>query len=191
MLSTSSRHTADSWSLPAILDINKASNLKSNYFLKSEKPNWYDITTVIIYFCLTMFVFLNDLPTKRDWLFFYSFGTHLTLYVFNYKSLRNFNIWIIWFIFSLFHVYMFYELQNVEHLQMFRGFSGHALQFTWILLLLFQLLRYISLKFQNQELVALSRSKTDLWEKRRITKVDAVCYFTYLATAILLDVATM
>lgn len=156
-----------------------------------DKLNWWDISTLILYFVLTFFVYYTDIPTRRDWLFGYSFGTHLFFYFFNYKSLRKMNVWLIWMVFSVVHLFYYFELYGKPELQVFRGFSGHALLFTWLLLIIFQVLRYISLTYQNQELVALSRSRTDIWDNRRITKIDTACFFAYFLLTLVLDVAFM
>jgi hypothetical protein len=156
-----------------------------------DKLNWWDILTLVLYFILTVFIYLTDISTRRDWLFGYSFGAHLFLYFFNYKSLRKLNVWLIWMLFGVVHLYFYYEFSNEPALQMFRGFAGHSLLFTWLLLIIFQVLRYISLTYQNQELVALSRSRTDLWDNRRITRIDATCFFAYFLITMILDVALM
>ncbi len=156
-----------------------------------DKLNWWDISTLILYSILTAFIYLTDIPTRSDWLFGYSFGTHLFLYFFNYKSLRKLNVWLVWMLFGIIHLYFYYELSNEPELQMFRGFAGHSLLFTWLLLIIFQVLRYISLINQNQELVALSKSRTDIWDNRRITKIDTICFFVYFILTIILDVAVM
>lgn len=154
-----------------------------------DKPSKWDLITILLYFGLTVFIFLTNISAKKDWVFAYSFGTHLFIYFFNYKSLRKLNIWLIWVLFSLVHLYLYHEFVNDQELQMFRGPAAHGLQFTWLLLILFQLLRFISAKIQNQELVAPSKSRTDIWDDRKITVVDVVLFVIYMV--IMLGLNTM
>ena len=69
------------------------------------------------------------------------------------------------------------------------GQAAHGLQFTWLLLILFQILRFISAKAQNQELVAPSKTTTDLWDDRRITFVDGALFAVYMVVMIVLNTA--
>ncbi len=152
-----------------------------------DKPDKWDLTTVLLYLGLTVFIFFTNISTKRDWIFTYSLGTHLFIYFFNYKSLRKPNIWLIWLLFSLVHLFLYYQFGNDPELQMFRGAAAHGLQFTWLLLILFQLLRFISAKIQNQELVAPSKSRTDIWDNRKVTVVDFVLFVIYMVTMLWLN----
>jgi len=152
-----------------------------------DKPSKWDLITLFIYLGLTVFIFFSDISAKKDLVFAYSFGTHLFIYFFNYKSLRKLNIWLIWFLISLVHLYLYRAFVNAPELQMFRGPAAHGLQFTWLLLILFQLLRFTSAKIQNQELVAPSRSRTDIWDNRRINFVDSILFVIYMVVMLWLD----
>ncbi|PTB97273.1 hypothetical protein C9994_03600 [Marivirga lumbricoides] len=156
-----------------------------------EKPSKWDLVTILLYIALTAFIYLTNIPSKVDWLFGYSFGTHLFLYFFNYKSLRKLNIWLIWIIFSLIHIYLYREYVDISSLQMFRGPAAHGLQFTWLLLILFQVLRLLSIKIQNRELVAPAKSRTDIWDNRKVTLVDFILFVIYFTIMLSLDLITM
>ncbi len=155
-----------------------------------DKPGKWDLITILLYLGLTAFIFLTRISTNMGWVFAYSIGKQFFIY-FNYKSLRKFNIWLIWFLFSLMHLYIYREFVNLPELQMPRGPAANGLQFTWLLLVLFQFLRFISAKIQNQELVAPSQTGRDIWDNRKITDVDGMLFFIYLVTMLLLNLTQL
>ena len=72
-------------------------------------------------------------------------------------------------------------LQNV------RGHSATGLRNTILLLLLFQVLRFISVSTQGQELVCPSKgSRTDLFDERKVTFIDFFLFVVYIGTSIIL-----
>ena len=160
------------------------------YFDKLTK--WEKIT-IISYLCLTgiliyFFLCINSDSSNRALLLFYTLGTQFFLYLLNYGSLRNLTVYLIWTMFSLGHLYLYYQLKDNPGLQNFRGHAATGLRNTIICLLLFQLLRVISIKTQKKELVAPSKgSRTDVHDGRRITIVDYVLFVVYLGTTIYLN----
>lgn len=161
-------------------------------FIYFEKLNWWDVLTIILYVALTYLIFwspsLFQLHNLKDWGIWYTAGTHLFLYFFNYKSLRKFNVWLIWLGIALLHVFIEYQFSSDPNFQLLRGSGIKGLKFTWFLLLLVQGFRYFSLKRYNIEYVALSKSSNDLWDDRRINRLDSICFLVYFPTAILINV---
>lgn len=86
-------------------------------------------------------------------------------------------------------MFAFFQLKDNPELQNPRGHSATGLRNTIILLLLFQILRIISLKIQKQELVAPTRgSATDLFDERKITFTDFFLFTIYFVATIILNV---
>ena len=158
-------------------------------FIYYGKLDKWDYSTIIIYLILTIFIYERPegFPYMKEWVMGYSIMSPLLLYGLNYKSMRKFNVWLVWFGFSLVHLVMYSHFSNDMNLQFMRGSAANGLQFTWVLLLLFQFNRFVSLKIQNKEVVSLSRGgTTDLWDNRKITFVDGVLFFLYYFTTIFL-----
>jgi hypothetical protein len=89
---------------------------------------------------------------------------------------------------ALAHLLLYFQLKDNPELQNVRGHAATGLRNTIILLLLYQVLRIISVNTQKQELVAPTRGgTTDIFEGRRITFIDFVLFTVYFATAIILN----
>lgn len=72
-------------------------------------------------------------------------------------------------------------------LQNAQGHSATGFRNTILLLLLFQVLRFISAKTQGQELVCPSKgSRTDIFDERKATFIDFVLFVIYIGTFIIL-----
>lgn len=94
----------------------------STYYF--ERLNPFDKWTLGLYMLLTLglsFYFVNELnvDTKADAVFMYGLGSHLTLYMFCYKSLRNLTVFAIWILFGLLHLWAYFNLKDDIALQMF------------------------------------------------------------------------
>ncbi|KYG76575.1 hypothetical protein AWN68_05970 [Roseivirga echinicomitans] len=161
-------------------------------FIYFEKLDWWDFITITCYSTLTSLIFWQqDLFTNvKDWGLGYTIGTHLCLYFFNYKSMRKMNVWLIWFAISFIHLYIYIEFSSNAEFQFVRGNGISGLKYTWVLLLLYQLFRYYSLKLMNVEFAALSRSQDALWDERRLNRFDLVCFLIYFPTVILINMLT-
>jgi hypothetical protein len=77
-------------------------------------------------------------------------------------------------------------LKDDQVLANVRGHSATGLRNTIILLVLFQVLRFASIRLQGKELVAPSRGRTDLFDERPVTFVDFILFVCYIAATILL-----
>lgn len=155
-----------------------------------NKLSSWDKTTIVLYCALTIGLYYfvettTDNMPRRDVFFLYPFGTQLFLYLFNYKSLRNLTVYFFWIAIGLLHLVFYFLLRNNVIYDSpetsLKGFRN-----TIILLLLYQVLRFISAKTQGQELVSPSKSGTDLFDERRVTFIDLVLFAVYIATATLL-----
>ena len=163
----------------------------STYYF--EKLNPFDKWTLGLYTILTLglsFFFANELnvDTKAGAVFMYGLGTHLTLYMFCYKSLRNLTVFIIWTLFGLLHLLVYIKLKDEIALQMFKGYSITPLRNTIPLLIFYQILRFVSLKTRGQELVVPNRiSRTDMFNERQPTWIDFIYLIIFWTVSILLS----
>ncbi len=113
---------------------------------------------------------------KREFLMLYTISPQICSYAFNYGSLRNLKSFFIWYGFGTLHIIFYFLLRNND---VYGGASGTLLN-TVILLLIYQVLRMISLKVQHQELAVPTRSGKDLLDNRDITFLDFVLIVVYM-----------
>jgi hypothetical protein len=103
-------------------------------------------------------------------------------YFFLYGALRNFRFYLIWFGFSMIHLGMYFVMKDDQRLNSVQGNPAELLRNTFVLLLVFQLLRFFSLKTQHKEFVAPNKSGIeDRVDHRKVTPIDTVLFFTYFA----------
>ncbi len=157
-----------------------------------DKLKTWDKVTIVLYLLLSIglwYYFYNTASnkTQRNILLGYAFGTQLFFYFFNYKSLRNLSVYFFWVVVGIIHLFIYFQLKDNQTLLNVRGHSATGLRNTIILLLVFQVLRFISARTQGQELVSPSKgSTTDLFDDRRITFIDFILFFIYIGSTILL-----
>ena len=99
---------------------------------------------------------------------FYSFGLYFFTLFFNYRALRNLNVWFIWIGLAIIQMVIYYK----HGLHMMDWPAIHGLRNFWIFLIAFQILRWISLKFQKKEFVTLTRNTMDVLDERKFTLLD-------------------
>lgn len=155
-----------------------------NKLIRCYKLSTWNIITVCFYVLLSFFLwsyyFENKIDQKKV-LFFYGFGTQFFIYVFQYRALRNFNYFLIWIVIGILHLCVYLSIKDSAELAFVNGHAALGLRSTLISLLLFQFLRFISLKIQNKELVVPARSsRTDLLDERKITLVDRICFIVFI-----------
>tara|TARA_R110001599_G_scaffold119190_2_gene289025 strand:+ start:442 stop:978 length:537 start_codon:yes stop_codon:yes gene_type:complete len=162
------------------------SELRFIYFERIDK---WDLITISAYSILTYLIFWqSDLISNiKAWGLGYTFGTHLLLYGINYKSMRKFNVWLAWFIISILHLYIFYRSGLSIEFQFINGSGISGMKFTWILLVLYQVFRYFSIRLMRVEFVALNNSGGDIWDERRTNRFDLICFLIYFPTVILIN----
>lgn len=143
------------------------------------------LTLILVYFFETT----HDNGLRNSIVFGYAFLTQFGLYVFCYRSLRNLTVFLIWLFIGLFHLYLYFILKGDQTLQLFRGHSATPLKNTVWLLILFQVLRFLSAKLQGQELVAPSKGgTTDLFDERRVNWLDFTFFFIYAVCIVAFDI---
>ena len=165
---------------------------------KSEHPffrfyalDWWDKSTIAVYTILTIiicYLLYNRPPYDFKGLISgYGFATHLFLYFFNYKSLRNFYVYLFWCAIGILHLYLYFQFKDDKLLDFYRTSAFLPFRNTLILLVLFQLLRWLSRKVSGLELVAPSKSRTDIWDGRKATPIDLVCFVVFFAATVILN----
>ena len=152
-----------------------------------EKLNTWDKVTIILYTILSLFLWFyfnnSEINTQQKILYTYTGWTQFLLYFFNYKSLRNLSVYFIWILFALIHLFIYYELNNIESLKMVNSHAASGFKNTLILLLVFQILRFISAKTQHKELICPGiGNSSDIFDDRKGTIIDwiSLIVFTYL-----------
>jgi hypothetical protein len=148
--------------------------MTENKLFKRHKIDYLNFISIGICLCFSIY-FLAAEPVEFDTrkpIVFYSFGLYFFTLFFNYKALRNLNVWIIWIGLSILQIGLYYKqgLDNTDW-PAIRGLRNF-----WIFLIAFQILRWTSLKFQKKEFVTLSRTKTDLYDDRRFTRLDMLLF---------------
>ncbi|MBS1531495.1 MAG: hypothetical protein JSU01_14400 [Bacteroidetes bacterium] len=160
-------------------------NITAKPFIYYKKLSSFDKWSIGIYLVITIvvayFYYHNDAGYAQFMIFIYAFILQLCLYLFMYGHLRNFRCYLIWFGFSIIHLAMYFVMKGDERLQMARGNPAVLLRNTFVLLLVFQLLRFISLKTQRMELVAPNKSSEDDFDHRKITIIDKALFLAYMA----------
>lgn len=160
-------------------------------FFNRDALRTYDKWSIRVYIIISLIVGLvlifGSSETKRSIIVIYGIGTHLFLYLFNYKSLRNLKVFGFWFLTGLVHLCLYLLLRDDPELMHTQVHASIAFRDTIILLILFQVLRFVSLQVQNEELVCPSKgSYTDALDNRRITFIDSFCLVVYMAALVAL-----
>lgn len=156
-----------------------------NKLIRCYKLSKWNIVTVSFYILLSFFLWFYRFENKfnpKETLFFYGFGTQFFIYGFQYRALRNFNYFLIWIVIAIFHFCIFLAIKDLPELAWKDGRSvAIVLRNTIMSLLLFQSLRYISLKLQDKELVVPSKNSTiDALDGRKVTTIDTICFIIYV-----------
>ncbi len=161
--------------------------MTKNGLFKREKISAFNFFFIGICLCFS-FYFLIIEPVgfeTRKPIVYYSFGLYFFTLFFNYKPLRNLNVWIIWFVLSFIQIGIYYRhgLDNTDW-HAIRGLRNF-----WIFLIAFQLLRWTSLKYQKKEFVTvLKESKRDLFDDREFTLLDFILSITAIFLIFLLQI---
>jgi len=109
--------------------------------------------------------------------------SQLGMYFGLYTSIRNFKAYLLWLCFGVMHLILYFCFRGNPAIKMYRGNPTAGLLNTIVLLLLFQFLRYLSLKFQNREFVAPARGGgPDLFENKKVTFADFVIFVIYMGS---------
>lgn len=150
-----------------------------------DKLTAWDKVTIVLYLLVSLGVlfYFDSSPSvgaRHKVLFFYAFGTQIFLYVLNYKSLRNLTVYLFWMGIGMIHLFVYFLLNYDHPYHSFKGDPTISLRNTYILLLLFQVLRFISAKTQGLELVCPTKaSRTDFFDERKVTFIDYLLSLLY------------
>ena len=158
-----------------------------------DKLNTWDKTTIFLYLLLSLGLWycydksISGIENSAI-LFGYAFGTQLFIYLINYRSLRNLTVYFFWFLMGDLHLYIYFQLKEAAILQGVKADYAIVLRNTIILLVIFQVLRFISAKTQGRELVCPTRiGGPDLFGERPTTIIDSASYAIYVGAMILLS----
>jgi hypothetical protein len=159
-------------------------SLKKNFFYFERLKLWEKrVIAVYIVITVTLSLFYIKAPfdKKEAILIGYGIGTQLFLFFALYTSLRNSRSYLIWCSFGILHLIIYFFLGNDQFLKMARGNAASSLKNTIILLFVFQLLRFISIKFQHREFVVPTHGGgKDLFENREVSGVDYLVFVLYM-----------
>jgi len=142
---------------------------------------------ILLSYELCYFLRFAKSETQSHYLYFYAVFSQLFIYAFLYKALRDIKVYIFIFIIGVLHLYLFFILKENASLIGLKNNIVISLRNTIILLIIFKVLQFVSLKTQNQELVSIGRNNKDVYGTRYVTKVDYILEIIYItATFILL-----
>lgn len=154
-------------------------------FLNKDSLSTWDMFSIIIYSLISVFVYYIGQNNLVEWskaVSFYSFGTPLFLYLFNYRSLRNLYVYIFWVLISFVHIYMYFKFSAGSTWTTPIGTNWFDyLQYNWVFLLYFQFARFIHLKFNKKELVGPTYGGSyDTIDGRKIDNLDYLFFLLFL-----------
>jgi len=136
----------------------------------------YLLLSILLYFHIKSLSSVD----QESYFFMYALGTQMILYFFGYRALRNMTYFSCCIVFALIHFYIYWQLKDDQTLIRY-GPGVNLFRNTILFLLLFQVLRIISLKIQHQELVSISKSEKDIFQERKVTVIDKVLSVIYIA----------
>lgn len=156
-------------------------------FIHYEPLKPWEITVIKIYAIITLCIASSSLILSAEGrqvaIIIYAGFTQLFSYVFLYVSLRNFKVYLIWFSFGVIHFILYLCFKADIELEMVNGNPSRLLINTLPLLLLFQLLRYFSMKAQRREFVVPAKGGgPDIIERKNVSGIDYLILLIYLGT---------
>jgi hypothetical protein len=160
--------------------------MTENRIFKRHKIDYLNFISIGICLCFSIYFLLIEpvvFGTRKP-IVFYSFGLYFLTLFFNYKALRNLNVWFIWIGLSVIQIGIYYKhgLDNTDW-PAIRGLRNF-----WIYLIAFQILRWLSIKLQKKEFVTLAKMRTDLYDDRKFTFWDGVLFLPAIALIFILQI---
>ena len=154
-------------------------------FIHFEPLGSWDKIAVFAYLTFSiLFLLINfysSFAAKGEILIVYVVLLQLLSYLLNYKSLRNFRCYLVWLSFAVFHLLLFFLLKNNPSYSAPKARITGILPNTIILLLLFQGLRFLSLKIQHRELIApVKGGGKSLLENKEVSLTDFSLFIIYM-----------
>ncbi len=148
-----------------------------------------DKWTIGIYLIVT-FILFYIIELDDEYIFFYCLLSHILVYIFFYKALRNLTFYFICLGIGVLHLLIFYLLLEDSRSTLPIINAAANLRNTLPLLVLFQILRLLNLLIQKEELVSpqvsMSISTKDIHEERYIMPSDYLFFLVYIFFAIAL-----
>ena len=155
-----------------------------------EKIKLWEIGIMIFYVLLSIefcfFLRFAKSETQNHCLFIYTFFTQILLYVLFNKSMRNLKVYIFCLAIGILHLCLYYLLKENASIINLHNNKIISLRNTFILLIIFQVLRFISLKCQKQELVSVGRNNRDFFNTRKTTRIDLILEIIYISATFIL-----
>jgi hypothetical protein len=156
-------------------------------FIYYDSLNPWESVCMLLYAIATIGVILTIVfakpEAKQVTIIMYIVLSQLGMYFGLYTSLRNFTAYSLWFGFGIVHLILFFCFRGNPTIEMYRGNPTIGLLNTIVLLLLFQFLRYLSLKIQHREFVAPAKGGgPDLFENKKLTFADFVIFVIYMGS---------
>jgi len=130
------------------------------YFERLKLPDII-ITTVCFVYSIIIFLvyYLGSYETAFNLSAMHIFLSQLGAFVFMFTLLRNFTFYLIWIGFAVLHFVMYYLFSSNHKFEIERA---NTFLNTIILLVVFQMLRYLSLKIQKREFRVPQRNKVGI-----------------------------
>lgn len=143
---------------------------------KKEKLNFKNLIFIGLYCMCSFFIYVYFSVTKNPQntiLLYYTFLTHFYLIIFDYRALRKLNYFCIWIIIALIHFVIYLNIKSNDTYAFINGHAASGFRATLLVLISFQIIRYISFEAQGMDFVIASRSgKMDDYNEREFTSLD-------------------
>ncbi len=156
-------------------------------FLYFDKLTQWNVGVIVFYIIFTIVVVFINTSGRADVaqmvLIAYVVITQLMGYFFMYKALRNFTVYLICCGFALLHIFLYFLFKGNLGLKTVQGDFSSALFNSIILIILFQVLRYLSLKIQKREFVVPAKGGgKDLFDNIEPSIVDKILFVIYFVS---------
>ncbi|RFZ95117.1 hypothetical protein D0C36_06205 [Mucilaginibacter conchicola] len=156
--------------------------MKRPIFYFAELTAW-DKISLGIYPIISALIFLivfDDLSSKssENLVVNYTLVTQVFLVLGNYRSLRNFLVYLIWVLYALGHLF-FYLSINISHHS-----NLYILRNTVFVLIAYQVIRVINLNIQHQEYIIPNRYGRDRYDNRPPNVLDFLTFFLLIGSII-------
>ncbi|SDI10449.1 hypothetical protein ACRQ5D_09125 [Mucilaginibacter sp. P25] len=156
-------------------------------FIHYEELKYWERVVFVVYAIVTLCLASSRLffseGVRQTVIFMYATLTQAFLYIFLYVSLKNFRSYLIWLCFGTVHVFLYLYFKGDNDLELPNGTASGPLLNTIPLLLLFQLLRFLSREFQKRDFVVPTKGGgPDLIENKQLTAADYILFTVYMAS---------
>lgn len=139
----------------------------------------YFILYVTVTILLWYYVFMESDERMRKVVLGYAVITQIQVYVLGYKSLRSALSWSLWLLVGVFHLLLYFGMKNDHFATMYGSNAATPLRNTLVMVVLFQVLRYVSFNIQRRDLICPARGGRDMLGEVNTTKADLVLFAFY------------